>query len=188
MKTRMLSSVLLVLVAASCSPKKEAAPAAGGARGGGPVAVRTEPVSRRDVPRELRVFGTIRASERVEVRAQVGGPVTAVHFSEGQDVKAGDPLVTIDPRPLEAALKLAEANLARDRALQADAIREAARQDELLAKGLTAREAADEARTQVEAIRGRQSRYGVADLLRAFQLDARGRALFREAAGRIGLS
>lgn len=46
----------------------------------------------------------------------------------------------------------------------------------------------DEARTQVEAIRGRQPRYGVADLLRAFQLDARGRALFREAAGRIGLS
>lgn len=152
MNTRTLSILSLLLLAASCSPKKEAGPAAGGARGGGPVAVRTEPVARRDVPRELRAFGLIQPSERVEVRAQVGGPIVGIHFTEGQDVKAGDLLVTLDPRPMEAALKLAAANLARDSALHADAVREAARQDELLAKGLSAREAAERARTQVEAL------------------------------------
>jgi multidrug efflux system membrane fusion protein len=153
MNTRTLSFLSFLLLAVSCSPKKEAAPAAGGARAaGGPVAVRVEAVARRDVPRELRAFGIIQPSERVEVRAQVGGPIVGIHFTEGQDVKAGDLLVTIDPRPMEAALKLASANLARDSALHADAVRESARQDELLAKGLSARDAAERARTQVEAL------------------------------------
>jgi multidrug efflux system membrane fusion protein len=101
---------------------------------------------------ELRTFGTVQALQTVDIRAQVGGPITAIHFKEGQDVKAGDLLVTIDPRPMQAALQLAEAHLARDRALQADAAREAARQEELLKKGLTAQDAAERARTAAEAL------------------------------------
>jgi multidrug efflux system membrane fusion protein len=145
MKTIVVCAVSL-LVLASCRPaaktdaKKSAAP------------VRVAAATRQSVPLELRTFGTVQALQSVEIRAQVGGPITKLHFREGQEVQAGDLLVSIDARPMEAALKLAEANLARDRALQADAARESARQEELFKKGLAAQDAAEHARTQAEAL------------------------------------
>ena len=140
--------VLGLLALASCHPA-EKTPAK---KGGGPVPVRVAPATRQAVPLELRTFGSVQALQSVDIRAQVGGPITQLHFKEGQDVQAGELLVSIDPRPMEAALKLAQANLARDRALQADAAREASRQDELLKKGLAAQDAAEHARTQAEAL------------------------------------
>lgn len=140
--------MLSLLVLASCKPADKPDPK----KSAGPVPVRVAVATRQAVPLELRTFGTVQALQSVEIRAQVGGPITKLHFQEGQDVKAGDPLVSIDARPMEAALKLAEANLARDRALQADAAREAARQEELFKKGLTALDAAERARTQAEAL------------------------------------
>lgn len=140
--------LLGLLALASCHPaeKTEAK------KGGGPVPVRTAPATRQAVPLELRTFGAVQALQSVEIRAQVGGPITKLHFQEGQDVQTGDLLVSIDARPMEAALKLAQANLARDHALQADAAREAARQEELFKKGLSAQDAAERARTQAEAL------------------------------------
>ena len=140
--------VLGLLALASCHPAEKTS----AKKGGGPVPVRVVAAQRQAVPLEVRTFGTVQALQSVDIRAQVGGPITEIHFQEGQDVKAGDLLVTIDPRPMEAALKLAQANLARDRALQADAAREAARQDALLKKGLAAQDAAEHARTQAEAL------------------------------------
>ena len=145
-KTGVLMVSLLVL--ASCRPAEKADPKKSAA----PVPVRVATATRQAVPLELRTFGTVQALQTVDIRAQVGGPITAIHFKEGRDVKAGDLLVTIDPRPMQAALQLAEAHLARDRALQADAAREAARQEELLKKGLTAQDAAERARTAAEAL------------------------------------
>jgi len=143
--------VLGLLVLASCRPAQKTDAKTGG-KGGGPVPVRVAVATRQAVPLELRTFGAVQALQSVEIRAQVGGPITKLHFQEGQDVQAGDLLVSIDSRPMDAALKLAEANLARDRALQADAAREAARQEELFKKGLTAQDAAERARTQAEAL------------------------------------
>ena len=71
---------------------------------------------RRDVPLDVGVIGTVQALTTVGVKAQVSGQVVTVHFTEGQDVKAGQLLFTIDPRPFEATLAQAQANVGRDTA------------------------------------------------------------------------
>jgi len=69
-----------------------------------------------DVPVYLDEMGRVVAPEVVAIQPQVSGRVTEVHFAEGADVKAGDPLFTIDPRPFQARLDAAEAALAGERA------------------------------------------------------------------------
>ena len=80
-----------------------------------PVPVAVAAVEQKSVPLQIQAIGTVEASSTVSVRAQVGGELLRVHFKEGQDVRKGDLLFTIDPRPLQAALAQAEANLAKDR-------------------------------------------------------------------------
>ena len=71
----------------------------------------------RTVPIQVRAIGSVKVVATVAVRSRVGGTLTEVHFNEGDFVKKGQPLFTIDPRPYQAAVKQAEANLARDKAL-----------------------------------------------------------------------
>src|SRR2546428_570077 len=71
---------------------------------------------RKEVPLDVGVIGTVQALTTVGVKAQVSGQVVKVHFTEGQDVKAGQLLFTIDPRPFEATVAQAEANVGRDTA------------------------------------------------------------------------
>ena len=66
----------------------------------------------------LDEVGKCVAREVVSVQPQVSGRITAIHFVDGADVKAGDLLFTIDPRPYQAQLDAAEATLARERATQ----------------------------------------------------------------------
>jgi multidrug efflux system membrane fusion protein len=80
------------------------------------VPVTTAVVARRDVPDLLRAIGSVQARTTVEVRAQVGGVLEKVHFREGQDVRPGDLLFSLDARPYDAALAAARAALARDTA------------------------------------------------------------------------
>ena len=68
------------------------------------------------VPVQVRAIGNVQAIASVTIKSQVDGQVLRVHFTEGQEVKAGDLLFTLDPRPLEAELQRAQATLARDRA------------------------------------------------------------------------
>src|SRR6266508_3537306 len=96
-----------------------AAPADGrgrGGRGGGAVPVTTAVATQRDVPVDVAAIGNVEAYETVSLRSQVTGVVTEVFFHEGDFVKKGDHLFTIDPRPYEAMVAQARANLARDRA------------------------------------------------------------------------
>ncbi|HTV53192.1 MAG TPA: efflux RND transporter periplasmic adaptor subunit [Steroidobacteraceae bacterium] len=72
--------------------------------------------SRQDVPIYLDALGTVTPLATAVVQAQVSGVMTRVYYREGQLVKAGDPLVQIDPRPFELALEQARGNLARDQA------------------------------------------------------------------------
>lgn len=58
----------------------------------------------RTVPVQLRAIGTVRVFATVAVRPRVGGELSGVHFTEGDDVKKGDKLFTVDPRPYETAL------------------------------------------------------------------------------------
>jgi multidrug efflux system membrane fusion protein len=72
-----------------------------------------------DVPRQVESIGSVQALRTVSVMSQVDGVIAEVHFDEGQDVKAGDLLVTLDRRPFENSLRSARAELATARA-QAD--------------------------------------------------------------------
>jgi multidrug efflux system membrane fusion protein len=75
----------------------------------------------REVPIEIEAIGNVEAYSTISVKAQVGGQLTRVYFREGDFVKKGDPLFTIDPRPFEAALNQAIANDARNEAALAQA-------------------------------------------------------------------
>ena len=86
-----------------------------------PVPVAVAPVERKTMPLQVQAIGTVEAYAVVSVRAQVGGELMRVHVTEGQDVKKGDLLFTIDPRTYEAALANAQATLAKDQGQVAQA-------------------------------------------------------------------
>jgi multidrug efflux system membrane fusion protein len=121
-------------------------PAAGGR--GGPAPVVTAPVKVQPMPVLAAAVGTVEPIESVSVRPQVGGVVTEVAFTEGQDVRAGQVLYRLDARPLQAALDAAQAQLARDQAQAANARAQAERYARLVEKDYVTREQADAAGTQ----------------------------------------
>jgi membrane fusion protein, multidrug efflux system len=105
------AAVLAAAIAMGCAKKD---PRAGMPPEAVPVMVGT--VAQKSVPLEVRAIGHVEAFSSVAVKARVGGQLTRVAFREGQTVKKGDLLFVIDPRPFQAALAEASANLARDRA------------------------------------------------------------------------
>jgi multidrug efflux system membrane fusion protein len=100
------------------------------------VAVSAAPAELRDVPREVESFGTVEASSSIDVVGQVQGLVTEVHFKEGDFVKRGDLLFTIDTRPYRASLAAAQAELSRNKALASQAKLEAERAERLRVEGV----------------------------------------------------
>src|SRR5579864_4281519 len=84
--------------------------------GAGDVPVTVAMVTQKTVPVEIQVIGNVEAYSTISVKAQVGGELTKVYFHEGDFVKKGDPLFTIDPRPYEASLNQAVATVAKDEA------------------------------------------------------------------------
>jgi multidrug efflux system membrane fusion protein len=80
------------------------------------VPVETAKVTQRDVPIQIKSIGNVEALSTVSVRSQIEGTLQRVYFTPGQEVKKGDLLFTIDPRPLQAALSQAEANLVKSMA------------------------------------------------------------------------
>jgi multidrug efflux system membrane fusion protein len=142
---------------------------AGGRRsleGGGPAPVTVAKVSQKDVPIEVSVVGNVEAYATITIIPQVGGALTDVFFHEGDYVKKGDKLFTIDPRPLQAALAQSEANLLRDQALlgqaNANVARdtasekyardEAGRYMKLFDEGIVSREQGDQYRTNADTL------------------------------------
>ncbi len=67
--------------------------------------VTVETASKRSVPMQLHAIGNVEPNTTVGIKAQIGGTLAKVHFTEGQDVQKGSLLFTIDPRPFQAALK-----------------------------------------------------------------------------------
>jgi len=80
------------------------------------VPVTVDAAMSKSVPVQIRAVGTVQAYASVTLKSQVDGEIARIHFVEGQEVKKGDLLFTLDQRPLEAALHQAEANLGRDTA------------------------------------------------------------------------
>ncbi len=89
----------------------KSAPATGRGRGGEVVPVEVAAVTQQDVPIQIKGIGNVEAMTTVAVRSQVEGTLLRVGFTPGQEVRKGDLLFTIDPRPLQAQLSQAEANL-----------------------------------------------------------------------------
>ncbi len=106
----------------------------------------------KTVPVEVRTIGTVEAYSTVTVKSQVDGVIEKVHFQEGQDANARDLLFTIDPRPFEASLKQAEANLARDIAQAKNASAQSERYSSLFQAGIVSKEQYDQFRTNAEAL------------------------------------
>lgn len=109
------------LLAGCSSGQVSATGGPGGGRGGkkgggGDVPVTVALATQKTVPVEIQVIGNVEAYSTISVKAQVGGELTNVYFHEGDYVKKGDPLFTIDPRSFEAALNQAVATVAKDEA------------------------------------------------------------------------
>ncbi len=145
---RFVAVLAIVLVLPGCG--KQAAKT--GPAAGVPVVVET--VTREDVPLEWHGVGAVEAIQAVAVKAQVGGALTAVHFTEGAEVRKGDLLFTLDERPFQAALRAAEAQLERDRALLASAQAEARRYADLVGKEYVTRSETDSKTAQAGSLQG----------------------------------
>lgn len=109
-----LALVGAVVPFAGCSDRAGGAQSGTAASPAVPVGVAT--VEQKTVPLQVNAVGTVQAYTTVGVKPQVVGQIMAVHFKEGQEVRRGDLLFTIDPRPLEAAVRQTEANVAKDTA------------------------------------------------------------------------
>jgi multidrug efflux system membrane fusion protein len=97
------------------------------------VPVRIGDVTQQSIPLQIKAIGNVEAYNTVTIKALIGGEILDVHFKEGQNVKRGDLLFQIDPRPYESALKQSEAQLAKDMA-QAKLAEEQAKRYEILIK------------------------------------------------------
>ena len=98
--------------------------------------------------------GHVTAYSSVTVRSQITGILSQVHFQEGQDVKKGDLLFTIDSRPMQAALAVAQASLARDEAQLANAKIQFAREQKLFEQKLVSQDEFDTSRAALDALAG----------------------------------
>ena len=155
--------VLLASFSTACSSKE---PATASARRSDGVPVSIALVGQKDVPLEIQVIGNVEAYATILVKARVNGQLIAVHFREGDYVRKGDRLFGLDPRPFEAQLNQAEANLARDEAqlnlAQANLNRDLAQQKyvmeqserfaRLFQDGIISKDQAEQTRTSADTI------------------------------------
>jgi membrane fusion protein, multidrug efflux system len=139
------ATALLLLALPGCGAKK--------AQRQPRVAVTVARVELRAMPVQIVTTGTIEPVETADVGSQVGGVVTRIAFREGQEVRAGQTLIELDPRPFRAALEQASGALARDLAQWRSARLDAERADQLLAQNLVSAADHDRATAAAEALR-----------------------------------
>jgi len=131
---------------AGCSGGDKADASAGGQKPAAqpPVPVTVGTVVKKTVPVQIEAVGKVEPLSSVDVLARVGGQLTSVHFTEGQEVQKGQLLFTIDPRPYQAALAQAQAALARDKAQAANSAAALKRYGDLVQKEYVTREQYDQ--------------------------------------------
>lgn len=117
------------------------------------VPVKVAQAARKSVPIEARAVGNAVPVSTVRVKARVGGELLRAAFREGSEVRQGDLLFTIDPRPYEAAVKEAEARLAQARALAAKAEADVARYEGLAGKEFVTKELYESVRATATSLR-----------------------------------
>ncbi len=144
--------VIALPLLGSCAKRGAASPAAR-REGGGAIPVTVAPVLQKTTAIEVTRFGTVEPYAVVDVRAQITGILTEVHFVEGQQVKKGDTLLSIDPRQPTAAMRAAKANLEGHQAQLRNVETEAGRKRQLLEKGFIAQDELDQITTSVDILR-----------------------------------
>ncbi|TSK08237.1 MAG: efflux RND transporter periplasmic adaptor subunit [Geobacter sp.] len=140
------SLLVMGLLNAGCAKEKEKT------KQNNPAPVTVARAAVRDVPVELRAIGNVEAYSTVALKSRVAGIITAVHFKEGDDVPKGALLFTIDPRPFQASLTQAKANLARDRANAENAKEQARRYASLWQEGIVTREQYDQLQANADSL------------------------------------
>lgn len=140
--------------AASPSPPARGKGGRHGGAGGATSPVQATAAVRQSVPQYLSGLGTVTAANTVTLRSRVEGNLMALHFTEGQEVKAGALLAEIDPRPYEVALMQAQGQLAKDRATLANARRDLARYEKLAKTSLVSQQDLDTQRALVDETLG----------------------------------
>jgi multidrug efflux system membrane fusion protein len=132
-----------LLMAACSKPPAQQAP---------PVPVQVASVTRIAAPLTLTANGVVEPLQTVAIQAQVGGSLETVAFNEGDDVQTGQVLFKLDARPFEAALRQAEATLARDQVQAQNAQRDAERYKTLAEKDYVTKSQADQAQAAAAAM------------------------------------
>jgi multidrug efflux system membrane fusion protein len=176
----------------SCSGGKKETPVA-------PLPVEVAPVAQKKIPIQLKLIGNVQAYSSVSVKSRVAGQIIRVYFKEGDDVKKGDLLFTIDPRVCEAAVKEAEAKLGKDLAmvqqakanLERDTTQKKKAEDDLqrykalVEKGAVAKEQYERFQTNAEALDAtiRADQAAVENAMAAVQAD---RAVLENAKIQLG--
>ena len=165
-----LAAVLALAAAAvlwRLSPNTQVEPAAAQAPAPG-IPVTAGTVAAQDVPVFLLGIGTVQAYNSVSIKSRVDGQIVQIDFKEGQEVKQGDPLIQIDPRPYQAQLEQAQATKQKDEAQLAGAKLDLERYAKLLGTGYQTRQSYDNQTALVAqlqaAIKGDEAQINTAKL------------------------
>jgi multidrug efflux system membrane fusion protein len=125
-------------------------------------------VEAKDVPVFLTGIGSVQAYNTVTIKTRVDGQIVKVNFAEGQEIKAGDPLIQIDPRSFQAALEVAQAAKAKDEAQLVSAQADLSRYSQLVGSGFQTRQSYDQQKAAVAqlqaAIKGDQAQIDAAQV------------------------
>lgn len=143
----LVTASTVILGLSACSNTKAAAPPTAP-----PIPVVAAAVEQKDVPLQVRAIGTVEAYSNVAVKTQITGELTGVFFKEGEDVKKGQLLFTLDKRPLEAAVSQAQGMMARDKAQAANARAQAKRSEALYKAGVISKEEFDQVQANADAM------------------------------------
>jgi multidrug efflux system membrane fusion protein len=160
--TKLAVTAVIAILLAGC----QKGPTASASAGPPAAPVKVASAAIRTLPVELKTIGNVEAYRTISVKSQVTGTLMKVHFKEGDPVRDGQLLFEIDPRPYQEAIKQAEANLARDKALLAQseanlardiaqhkfASDQAKRYVELMKQGVFSKEQGDQANSNAQAL------------------------------------
>jgi len=149
-----IASMLLVAFALPLLPACSGGKADSSAKPAAPAVPVTVAVTvQKDVPVQLNAIGNVKPFSTVAVKVRVDGQLAKVGFKQGDEVKKGDLIFTIDPRPFQASLNQAEAELARDVASMQNAEADMKRTDELANTKAVAATVVDQNRSKVASLR-----------------------------------
>ena len=193
MKKNTLATIAIVVAAAAAGTwymnrDAEAGAGQGGPRGKGgampPTAVNVVAPQRQDVGVDVAANGTVTPQRTVDLRPHTTSTIRQVHIKEGQFVKAGQLMFSLDDRGDQASLAQAQAEAQQGRATLANLERQYKRSQELVAQKFLSQSALDTQRSQVDAARAALAANSAA--VRASQVDASYTSIRAPMAGRVG--